>query len=206
MKPILDAIVELHDGLDAAGIRHAFGGAFALLWCTGEPRTTIDIDLNVFAPPAEARRVLAALPAEIAVTDDDLSTLAVDGQRRLMFDGIPVDIFLDTTRFHDDLRLHVIEHELADRRLPFLGCNDLAVFKAFFNRRKDWADIEEMLRAGRLDLPYIAGVLTEYIGPGDERIQQLHAIRDETDRHLDPGLQSMLTSRRRSASAREDGS
>ena len=29
MRPILDAIVELHDGLDAAGIHHAFGGAFA---------------------------------------------------------------------------------------------------------------------------------------------------------------------------------
>jgi hypothetical protein len=35
------------------GIHHAFGGAFALLWCTGEPRTTVDIDLNIFAPPSE---------------------------------------------------------------------------------------------------------------------------------------------------------
>jgi hypothetical protein len=182
MKPILDAIVELHDGLDAAGIRHAFGGAFALLWCTGEPRTTIDIDLNIFSPPSDAERVLAALPAEVVVTEDNASTLAADGQCRLTFDGIPVDIFLDTTPFHYDLHLHVLEHELADRLLPFLGCNDLAVFKAFFNRRKDWADIEEMLRVGRLDLPYVTGVLTEYLGPGDERIHQLHAIRDETIR------------------------
>jgi hypothetical protein len=185
MKPILDAIVELHDGLDAAGIHHAFGGAFALLWCTGEPRTTIDIDLNIFAPPADTERVLAALPAEVVVTEDNVATLTADGQCRLMFDGIPVDIFLDTTRFHDDLHLHVVEHELADRLLPFLGCNDLAVFKAFFNRRKDWADIEEMLQAGRLDLPYVTGVLTEYLGPGDERILQLHAIRDEAIRPVD---------------------
>jgi hypothetical protein len=97
-----------------------------------------------------------------------------------MFDGIPVDIFLSTTRFHDDLRLHINEHQLADRKLPFLGCNDLAVFKAFFNRRKDWADIEEMLRAGRLDIPYVTGILTEYLGPDDERIRELLAIRDET--------------------------
>ena len=61
MRPILDAVVELHDCLDAAGIPHAFGGAFALLWCTGEPRTTVDIDLNIFAPPANARRILEAL-------------------------------------------------------------------------------------------------------------------------------------------------
>ena len=96
-----------------------------------------------------------------------------------MFDGIPVDIFLATTRFHDDLRLHINKHRLADRKLPFLGCNDLAVFKAFFNRRKDWADIEEMLRAGRLDVAYVTGVLSEYVGPDDERIGELLTIRDE---------------------------
>ena len=146
MRPILDAIVELHDGLDAAGIPHAFGGAFALLWCTGEPRTTVDIDVNVFLSPIEARRVLDALPDEIAHSDYEEAQLMTSGQCRVMFDRIPVDIFLDTTSFHDDLRLHLKEHQLADRNLPFLGCNDLAVFKAFFNRRKDWADIEEMLR------------------------------------------------------------
>jgi hypothetical protein len=102
-----------------------------------------------------------------------------------MFDGIPVDIFLDTTGFHDDLQLHVAEHQLVNRGLPFLGCNDLAVFKAFFNRRKDWADIEEMIRAGRLDVPYVTGILSEYLGPGDERIRQLHTIRDEIVRSTD---------------------
>ena len=185
MRPILDAIVELDDGLDAAGIPHAFGGAFALLWCTGEPRTTVDIDLNIFAPPTETGRVIDALPEEIVATDEDLTKLMTDGQCRLMFDAIPVDIFLNTTHFHDDLRLHVHEHQLSDRRLPFLSCNDLAVFKAFFNRRKDWADIEEMLRAGRLDVPYVTGILSEYLGPDDERIGELLAVRAETVRSSD---------------------
>jgi hypothetical protein len=179
MRPILDAVVELHDCLDAAGIPHAFGGAFALLWCTGEPRTTVDIDLNIFAPPANARRILDALPQEIAHSEDDEVQLVDSGQCRLMFDGIPVDIFLDTTPFHGDLRLHLKQHRLADRNLPFLGCSDLAVFKAFFNRRKDWADIEEMLRADRLDVPYVVGLLNEYLGPDDERIRELMTIRDE---------------------------
>jgi len=179
MKPILDAVVELHDGLDAAGIPHAFGGAFALLWCTGEPRTTVDIDVNVFVAPIEARRVLDALPNEIAHSDEEETQLMTSGQCRVTFDGIPVDIFLDTTSFHDDLRLHLQEHQLADRNLPFLGCNDLAVFKAFFNRRKDWADIEEMLRAGRIDVSYVVGLLGDYLGPDDERIRELLTIRDE---------------------------
>jgi hypothetical protein len=185
MRPILDAIVELHDRLDAAGIHHAFGGAFALLWCTGEPRTTVDIDLNIFVPPAETQRVLDAMPEEIVATDEETAELLTSGQGRLMFDGIPVDVFLDTTPFHDDLHLHVSEHQLVDRKLPFLCCNDLAVFKTFYNRRKDWADIEEMLRAGWLDVPYVSGILSEYLGPDDERIRELHAIRDEILRSSD---------------------
>jgi hypothetical protein len=103
----------------------------------------------------------------------------------LVFDGIPVDVFLDTTPFHEDLRLHVSEHQVVDRKPPFLACNDLAVFKAFYNRRRDWAAIEEMLRAGSLDLPYVSGILGDCLGPDDARIGDLHAIRDEVLRSSD---------------------
>ena len=179
MRPILDAVVELHDCLDAAGMPHAFGGAFALLWCTGEPRTTVDIDVNIFLAPEDAQRVLDALPDEIEPSADATAQLRSTGQCRVMFDRTPVDLFLDTTPFHADLRLHLKEHQLADGRLPFLSCNDLAVFKAFYGRRRDWADIEEMIRANRLDVPYVAGMLTEYLGADHERIGELLAIRDE---------------------------
>jgi hypothetical protein len=125
------------------------------------------------------RRVLDALPEEIIATDDDVNQLTTSGQCRLMFDGIPVDVFLNTTPFHDGLRLHVSEHQLVDRKLPFLGCNDLAVFKTFYNRRKDRADIEEILRAGWLDVPSLSGILTDYLGPDEDRIHELHTIRDD---------------------------
>jgi hypothetical protein len=36
-----------------------------------------------------------------------------------------------------------------------------------------------MLRAGWLDVPYVTGILSDYLGPGDERIRELLAIRDE---------------------------
>lgn len=39
-----------------------------------------------------------------------------------------------------------------------LSCADLAVFKAFFNRTKDWADLEEMRSAGTLDVDGVIGV------------------------------------------------
>ena len=169
-------------GLDAAGINHAFGGAFALLWCTGEPRTTIDIDLNIFVRPSDAKRVLDVLPDEIEITDDQVTELMAAGQCRLMFDGIPVDIFSTRPPSMTTFVSTSTNISWPTGTSPFLGCNDLAVFKAFFNRRKDWADIEAMLLAGRLDVPYVTGILTDYLGPGDERVHQLLAVRDEAAR------------------------
>lgn len=50
----LDAkLLTAHNALAAAGIDHAFGGAIALAYCTGEPRATADLDINIFSPPSD---------------------------------------------------------------------------------------------------------------------------------------------------------
>ena len=50
------------------------------------------------------------------------------------------------------------------------------MFKAFFNRTKDWADLEEMQAAGTLDLDRVVGVLVRYLGADDDRIERLLAL------------------------------
>jgi hypothetical protein len=50
------------------------------------------------------------------------------------------------------------------------------VFKAFFNRSKDWVDLEEMLEASVLDVDRILGVLVRYLGPDDERVARLRSL------------------------------
>jgi hypothetical protein len=60
--------------------------------------------------------------------------------------------------------------------LPFLACEDLAVFKAFFNRTRDWADLEAMRDMGTLDVAAVAGVLATFLGLGDERIAHLLSL------------------------------
>jgi hypothetical protein len=50
------------------------------------------------------------------------------------------------------------------------------VFKAFFSRTKDWADLEAMAEAGALDVAAVVGVLAAYLGPDDERIERLLAL------------------------------
>ena len=53
--------------------------------------------------------------------------------------------------------------------MPVPVVPDLAVFKAFFNRTKDWADLEEMAAAGTLDVDAVVGVLVRYLGADDQR-------------------------------------
>jgi len=169
-------IVALHAALDDAGVAHAFGGALALAWCTQRARGTIDIDVNVFVGPEQARAVVAALPEDVDWSDDDVALLHRDGQVRLWWEATPIDVFLSTTEFHVAAETRTRVERFADADVPFLSCSDLAVFKAFFNRTKDWADLEEMVALGSLDADRTLGVLVRYLGVDDERVDRLRSL------------------------------
>ena len=169
-------IVALHEALRAAGLPHAFGGALALAWCTGNGRGTIDIDVNIFVSTDSAGELAAALPTGVACGEEDLAALARDGQARLDWRGTPVDIFVDTTEIHGDAARCVKWEQLAGRRLPFLSCFHVALFKAFFNRAKDWADLEAMRDAGTLDIDRVRAALIRHLGEDDERLVALAAL------------------------------
>ncbi len=169
-------MLAIHDALDAAGVDHAFGGALALAWCTQRARGTIDLDVNVFVPPERTDEILAALPDEVVAGEDDRALLVRDGQARLWWERTPVDLFLSTTEFHDAAAGRVRWEPFAGHRLPFLSCDDLAVFKAFFDRTKDWADLEAMRDAGTLDVATVAGVLVRHLGADDHRIARLRSL------------------------------
>ena len=61
--------------------------------------------------------------------------------------------------------------------VPFLSCQDLAVFKVFFNRTRDWADLEEMFSAGTLDVDAAAALTALHMGADDERVVRLRGLR-----------------------------
>ena len=176
MTSLVDKIVHCHRSLREANIPHAFGGALALAWCTHAARGTIDIDINLFVEIDAAEQALSALPDAIAHSAKDLQVLRRDTQIRMFWDATPVDLFLNSTPYHDEVQTRVRWEAFAGEQLPFLSCRDLAVFKAFFNRTKDWADLEAMQSAGTLDVRYVSGVLIEYLGADDERIAKLQAL------------------------------
>ena len=171
-----EKMLEIHEHLQAAGIDHAFGGALALAWCTRQARGTIDLDVNIFVRPERADEILATLPKGVVATSEDRALLVRDGQARLWWGTTPVDVFLNTTEFHDAVAGRVRWEPFGGAVLPFLACDDLAVFKAFFNRTKDWADLEAMRDAGSLDVAAVAGVLATLLGNDDERIARLLSL------------------------------
>ncbi len=171
-------IVRLHESLDAASLPHAFGGALALAWCTQRARGTIDIDVNVFVGVDRVDDVVTALPRKVAVPDEAKALLTRDGQARLWWDGTPVDVFLDTTEFHHQAADRARWEDFGATLLPFLSCSDLAVFKAFFDRTKDWADLEDMAATGSLDADRVVGVLVRYLGADDPRVGKVLGLSD----------------------------
>lgn len=173
---IPEKMVTISGALTDAGLPHAFGGALALAWCTQQARGTIDLDLNVFVDLSHTDAVLDALPKVVAVTAEDRVLLTREGQARLWWDATPVDVFLNTTTFHTEVADRVRREPFAGVDLPFLACRDLAVFKAFFDRTKDWADLEAMREAGALDVAAVVGVLTTFLGVDDPRIARLLAL------------------------------
>lgn len=168
-----DRLVELHRALERGQIAHAFGGAIALAYWTLDPRGTSDIDVNVFVPADGCRPALAALPEGVAQPDGTAEAIARDGQIRLWWQDTPVDLFFDYVPIHADAAHHRRTVPFAGTHIPVLGPVELAVFKAMFDRTRDWADIEAMLAAGSLDVGAVRDGLGKMLSAEDPRFERL---------------------------------
>jgi len=172
---LAERLVALHRALAAGDVPHAFGGAIALAFWTQDPRGTRDLDVNVFVPAEDAAAALALLPDGVEVPAATAGTIARNGQVRLWWDDTPVDLFFDYAPVHAEAARHVRVVPFAGTAIPVLGPVELAVFKAMFDRTKDWADIEGMLAAGTMTVPGVRALLEAMVGADDPRIARLEA-------------------------------
>ena len=178
---LAERILELHKALATAGIPHAFGGAVALAYWTLEPRGTRDIDLNLFVPATEAKPALVALPDAVARDEDTAVAIARDGQVRLWWGNTPIDLFFSYEPLHEEAARNLRMVPFEGEEIPVLGPVELAVFKAMFDRTRDWADIEAMLATGNLDVDAVRERLVGLLGADDERLARLEeALRRST--------------------------
>ncbi len=176
MSELVDKLFAIHDSLNKSSIPHAFGGAIALAYCVEEPRGTRDLDVNIFVDSNRAGPTLACLPPGVKVTDDDVAKVEHDGQARLDWDGTPIDVFLNNVPLHQAVASAIVWVSLAGREIPVLDCASLAIFKAFFDRTKDWADMEAIAEATPEDIDVAAATISELVGPDDPAVKRLESL------------------------------
>ena len=179
-EPFVAKVLLVTSALDRAGVPYAIGGALAYGY-HAEPRGTSDIDINVFLSDADARPVIVDLGTiGVAAGEQEIATAIRTGQVRLQLEGTFVDLFFANHQFHDSCASRSSVVRFDGGAIRILSAEDLVVFKALFNRGKDWLDIEQVLRtqAKSFDSEYVLSWLDEMLGPSDSvriRIAELLA-------------------------------
>jgi len=172
-------VVRLNAALGERGVPYAFGGAIALNYHR-EPRSTLDIDLNIFVSPEDEDTVLATLGDVYDVADQERvkRELRREGQTRSLWGNTYVDLFLANTEFHVAMAERVERQPFGEATIPVLSIEDLLICKALFDRSKDWVDIEAVAKTRRddLDRPYITGWLGRFLPSDDPRLDRIKAI------------------------------
>jgi hypothetical protein len=172
----VEKIVAVHKHLTTSQIDHAFGGAIALGYHVEAPRATADIDLNITADTGRARLVLRALPPEVSWAKADVAQIERDGQTRLFWDRTPLDLFFPQHELHGVVASRLEQVPFAATTIPIVSATDLCIFKAMFDRTKDWADIEAMLVYGEVDRVEVRSWLTRLLGDDDQRVAHLDRL------------------------------
>lgn len=175
MTTLVERVVAIADSLDAGEIPWALGGALALAYATQEPRGTRDIDVNVFVKADRAEEVFAAMPSGVRHSLLDVTASAQDDQVRLWWDDTPIDVFFAADAFHAEIDRRCRLVPFAGRSVRVLCAEDLAVFKAMFDRPKDWVDIATMVEADAIDLESAAYRLRQRLGD-DSRVERLRSL------------------------------
>lgn len=171
--PLVQKVNLSHQALTDAGIKHAFGGALALAYY-GEPRVTVDIDLNVFVGVDQMKEVLGAFASQGADDTVDRSSAAREEQVRIWWGRNPVDLFFSYDPFHDAMEKSTRLVTFDDGRIPILSPEHLIVCKVVFDRAKDWVDIEQILLGEAiLEESKIFDWLNPILGTDDKRLERM---------------------------------
>jgi hypothetical protein len=173
---LVEKLLAIHAALKRQALPHAFGGAIALAYCVQEPRGTRDLDVNVFVDAARAADVLAALPDGVRVEEGDVEKAIREGQTRLFWDGVPVDVFLNNLPLHEEVANGVVWVDMQGIQIPVLDCASLVIFKSFFARTRDWGDIEEVALATPEDVDAAVKAVAALVGEDDPSFKRLADI------------------------------
>jgi len=176
MPTPVDVALLVHGALAAAGVEHAFGGAIAYGF-VAQPRGTVDVDVNVFLSEEEAPGIIEVLCRSGCDVDPVAATRSIRerGDFRGRCLGFRVDFFTPFHPFHDSVRARMRRVELTGTPIQVISAEDLIVFKCLFDRPKDWADIDAMVRAlgPAFDRAYVERWLRDILPEDDPRVEKM---------------------------------
>ena len=114
--------------------------------------------------------------------DQAARSLSEHGFCQVEFGGGRIDVFLPIIPFYEVARRRRRSVELGDQRVMVWDAETLCVFKMMFFRRKDMADVEEILRVqrGTLDRDWVLQQITAIYGHRDPRLARWEELVRET--------------------------
>lgn len=177
---LTDALLAVHEILEADAIAHALCGGLAANLYRDEVRATTDVDLAVAVGPAR----LVDLVKAFTERGWDAQPYWRNGEQiRLSRRDLPrVDCLIATTDYERAAIDRSVEVEIAGRALRVLTAEDLIVFKLVAGRARDHEAVAAIInaRGAALDTQYITGWLEQFEVP-DAWGRALEEARREAD-------------------------
>jgi hypothetical protein len=178
---LADKVSVVHRRLDEGDVPHAVGGALAVGYY-GVPRSTLDIDVNIFLPTDHWPTIRDAfsklgLGGEVEIDRRDLGEAE---DLRIEWDPNSLHLFFSCDSLHDRMRDHIRYVPFNSDTIPIVAPEHLVLRKALLDRVKDWIDIEQILVAtDPLDMAEIEDWLARMVGEGDPRMRKLSQVKSE---------------------------
>jgi hypothetical protein len=178
---LVDKVYAVHQRLDESGIPHAIGGAVAVGFY-GVPRSTLDIDVNVFLPSERWPTIRDAfselgLGPELEVDRRDLGEAE---DLRIEWDPNSLHLFFSCDPLHDQMKGHIRYLPFNSDTIPIVAPEHLVIRKALLDRIKDWIDIEQILVAtDPFDLEEVEDWLERMVGTDNPRMKKLAEVKTE---------------------------
>jgi hypothetical protein len=111
-----------------------------------------------------------------------LTSFQQHGFAQVSLDGVRVDVFLPTIDFYWNAKQRIQSVVLGDRPICIWDAETLCVFKMMFFRRKDLADVEQILRlrGKKFDADWTRSQLDAIYGSRDPRLASWDELVVET--------------------------
>ncbi|HEX9711527.1 MAG TPA: hypothetical protein VGB52_03115 [Actinomycetota bacterium] len=162
---LTDALLAVHDILEAVGVPHALCGGLAANLYREEVRATSDVDLAVAVGPAH----IVDLVKRFADHGWRAEPYWRQGEQlRLTRGDLPrVDCLVATTDYERTAIERSTLATIEGHELHVLAAEDLIVFKLVAGRARDYEAVAAIInaRGGRLDVEYIKGWLEQFGRP-----------------------------------------